>query len=67
MPDVPVFCRVVVTGVLSAALCAFLASFDGPILEVEDGRRDYGGMRFLALGELAGQYSTSFILGAADR
>jgi uncharacterized DUF497 family protein len=29
--------------------------FDGPILEVEDRRRDYGEMRFLALGEVAGQ------------
>ena len=25
--------------------------FDGPILEVEDRRRDYGEMRFLALGK----------------
>ena len=29
--------------------------FDGPILEVEDRRRNYGEMRFLALGEVAGQ------------
>ena len=32
--------------------------FDGPILEVEDRRRDYGEMRFLALGEIAGQAIT---------
>jgi uncharacterized protein len=29
--------------------------FDGPILEVEDRRRYYGEVRFLALGEVAGQ------------
>jgi uncharacterized protein len=29
--------------------------FDGPILEAEDRRHDYGEMRFLALGEVAGQ------------
>jgi len=32
--------------------------FDGPILEVEDRRRDYAEMRFLALGEIAGQAIT---------
>lgn len=39
--------------------------FDGPILEVEDRRRDYAEMRFLALGELRDRQSPSFILGAA--
>src|SRR5205085_10378859 len=29
--------------------------FDGPILEVEDRRSDHGEMRFLSLGEVAGQ------------
>ena len=32
MVDVRVFCRVVLTGVLSAALCAFLAAFDGLLM-----------------------------------